>query len=168
MFILLSALAATSVAQQLAPAKRGLPECQMPNLESKTCFTLSKVTQLTPSTYAFDTELLLDAAGMITARIHSQVFVSGSEICERMSGRDAASATFASEGRPLSGPEAAEYRAKLRGQFAPIAGHIVCTRNIPADDGLETVIGTIDGKRVPQGDYGMKWVDPRDGWKVGP
>jgi hypothetical protein len=168
MLILLSALAATSVSQQLAPAKHGLLECQMPNLESKTCLTLSKVTQLSASTYAFDTELLMDAAGMITARIHSQVFVRGSEICERMSGKDAADASFASEGQPLSGSQAAQYRAKLRAQFAPIAGHTICTQNVPADDGLETVIGTIDGKRVPEGDYGMKWVDPRDGWKVGP
>jgi len=162
------ALAAASVAEQLAPAKNGMLQCQMPNLESKTCFSLSKVRQSGPSTYAFDTEVLVDAAGPVTASMHSTVFVRGSEICEKMTGRDTAGATFASEGHPLSAAEAADYRTRLRGDFAGLVGHTVCTRNVPGDGGFETVVGTIDGRRVPEADYAMKWVALGEGWKVAP
>jgi len=168
MLSVLLSLAAASVAQQLAPAKRGLLECQMPNLETKTCLSLSKVSQSSASTYSFETEMLVDQAGMITARMHTQVSVRGTQICEKMSVSDTARATFASEGRPLSGAQAADYRAKLRAEFAPVVGHIICTRNVTADDDMETVEAWIDGKRVPGGDYAMIWVDPADGWKVGP
>ena len=31
--------------------------------------------------------------------------------------------------------------------------------------GMEVVLATIGGKRVPAADYPMKWVGPKDGWK---
>jgi hypothetical protein len=162
------ALAAASVTEQMAPAKRGMLQCQMPNLESKTCFSLSKIRQTSPSTYQFETEILVDVAGVVTASMRSKVFTRGSEICQVMKPADATSATFASEGRPLSTEEAAEYRAKLRADFAAFAGHTICTRIVPGDEGVDTVVGTFDGRRSPAGDYAMKWVSPSDGWKVAP
>jgi hypothetical protein len=100
--------------------------------------------------------------------MHTRVIVRGSEICETMTGEEPTSATFALDGRPLSAGDSAGHRAKLQSSFAVFAGHTICTQNIPGDGGTETVVGTLDGKRVPAGDYPMKWVAPNDGWRVAP
>jgi hypothetical protein len=161
-------LAAASVAEQLAPAQQGMLQCQMPNLDSKSCFSLSTVRQTGPSTYSFKTEILVDAAGPVIASIRSIVSVRGAEVCQIMKANETAGATFTFDGRPLSGAEAAEYREGLRTDFAGLAGHMVCTQIVADDQGLLTVIGTLDGKRIPAGDYELKWVRPEDGWKVAP
>ena len=168
MFSIVLALTAASVAQQMEPAQQGLAQCQMPNFDSKTCFSLSKVHQAGPSTYTFETEILVDAAGAVTALMHTNVFVRGSEVCETMNGREVANARFASEGHPLSAVEATEYRAKLRASFAAFSGHTICTRIASGAEDTETVVATIDGRRVPAADYEMKWVSLHDGWRVAP
>jgi len=143
-------------------------QCQMPNLESKTCYSLTTVRQTGPSTYSLKTDILVDAAGPVIASIQSIVSVRGSEICQVMKPNELAGAEFTFDGRPFSGAEAADYRARLRGDFAGLAGHRVCTQIVPGEQGVVTVIGTLDGKRIPAGDYEMKWVTAEDGWKVAP
>ena len=162
------ALAAASVAEQMAPAKQGMLQCQMPNLESKTCFSLTTVRQTGPSTYSFTTEILVDAAGPVIASFRSIDSVRGPEICLIIKSNETEGATFTFDGRPLSGAEVADYRERLRANFAGLAGHRVCTQIVADDQGLLTVIGTLDGKRIPAGDYEMKWVRAEDGWKVAP
>lgn len=141
-------------------------QCQLPNTEARTCFSLSKITRSTPSTYRFTIELLLDAAGPVTATMESIDSVQGTYICETMSTAEAARAQFKSDGQPLSAIDAARYRATLRAMIAPVSGHRICTQVVPSEDGSLAVIGTLDGKRIPAGDYEMKWVKPSDGWRV--
>ncbi|HEX8839539.1 MAG TPA: hypothetical protein VF750_03605 [Sphingomicrobium sp.] len=162
------ALAAASVAQQLAPASRGLVQCQMPSPETKACFSLSKIRKTGPASYVYDTELLVDPAGAVTATFHSPVSVRGSEVCQAINGRDIAGATFASQGQRLSGADAAAYRAQLRSNFAGMLGHTICTRVVKGGGGGHTVIGWIDGARIPAGDYEMMWVSRAAGWRVAP
>ena len=168
MFSILLAFSAASVAQQMAPAKQGMQQCQMPNAAAKTCFSLSRVRQTSPSTYAFDSEILVDEAGTITATIHSTVFVRGGAICEVMKRSDLDQATIASEGNRQGRAQSAEYRARLEADYAPVFGHTICTQIVADEDGSLTVIGTLDGRRIPAGDYPMLWVKPEDGWKVAP
>ena len=141
-------------------------QCQLPNPEARTCFSLSKIARASPSTYRFTTELLLDAAGPVTATMESIDSVQGTYICETMSAREAARAQIKSDGHPLSATDAARYRATLRAMIAPVSGHRICTQIVTSEDGSLAVIGTLDGKRIPAGDYEMKWVKPSDGWTV--
>ena len=168
MFTVLLSLAAASVAHQLAPATRGLAQCQMPSPETKTCFSLSKIRKTGPASYVYDTELLVDAAGGVTATFHSPVSVRGSEVCQAINGRDIAGATFASQGQRLSAADAAAYRAQLRANFAGMMGHTICTRVVRGSGGTQTVIGWLDGARIPAGDYEMMWVSRASGWRVAP
>ena len=168
MLSIVAAITVATVAEQLSPAKEGMVECQIPNLQAKTCVSLSEVRQLGPSTYSFDTEILVDTAGPVTAMMHSEVFVKGSEVCQTMTGEEPAGATFLSGGHQLSASETAPYLTKLSASFAPLAGHTICTQNDSSADGVVTVIGTIDGNRVPPADYPMKWVKRSDGWRVAP
>lgn len=160
------ALAAASVAEQMAPAKQGLLQCQLPDVLFKTCFSLSTVHEVGPSTYMFEIELAMDA--QVTARMKNQAFVRGSNVCDVINVDDARGATFTSGGRPVSAAKAAAYRSKLRGSFAVFSGKTVCTHIVPGEQGVEMVAAIIDGKRLPAADYPMKWVAPKDGWKVAP
>src|SRR5688572_12022577 len=95
------ALAAAPVAEQMAPAKRGMLQCQMPDTLFKTCASLSKVVEAGPSTYRIQTRMLLDPTGPVVATMNTTVTVQGTEICERMKLADLSAATLTSAGKPI-------------------------------------------------------------------
>jgi hypothetical protein len=166
MISLAFALAAASVADQMAPARKGMLQCQMPDALFKTCASLSKVVEAGPSTYRIETRMLVDPTGPVVATIHSTVTVQGPEICERMELKDLADATFASAGKPIPAATAARYISVMRRAFAAVEGKQVCTQIAADDQGTTKVLARIGGKRVPALDYDMIWVDPADGWVV--
>jgi hypothetical protein len=161
-------LAAASVTEQMAPAKQGMLQCQMPDVLFKTCFSLSKVYQTGPSTWMFDTQMLVDLQSPVIASIKDTASVHGSEVCNAASANEVSKFTFSLEGRPLPPAEAANYRAKLGKAYAALTGKMICTEIVPNEHGMKMVQATIDGKRFPVGDYAMKWVSPKDGWTVAP
>jgi hypothetical protein len=161
-------MAAASVADQMAPARQGMMQCQMPDVLFKTCFSLSRIRQASPSTYIFETEMLVDETGPVTASMNSKVFVRGSELCEVMNPNEILEATITSQGHTLHAAQATKYRAKVRRTLAGFAGRTICTTIVAGDGEMQKVIGTVDGKRIPAADYAMKWVAPDDGWKVAP
>ena len=161
-------LSAASVTEQMAPAKQGMLQCQMPDVLFKTCFSLSKVYQAGPSNWIFDTQMVVDLQSPVIASIKDTASVRGSEVCNAASATEVSKFTFSLEGRPLPPAEAAKYRAKLRKYYAVLVGKMVCTQIVPNEQGMEMVQATIDGKRFPAGDYAKKWVSPKDGWTVAP
>ena len=166
MISLALALAAAPVAEQMAPAKRGMLQCQMPDTLFKTCASLSKVVEAGPSTYRIETRMLIDPSGPVVATMHSTVTVQGSEICERMKLADLSAATLTSAGKPVPPASAARYLNVMRHGFAALEGKQVCTEIVSDDQGTTKVLGRIAGKRMPALDYDMIWVAPGDGWTV--
>lgn len=160
------ALAAATVAEQMAPARQGMLQCQMPDALFKTCASLSKVVEAGPSAYRIETRMLLDPAGPVIATMHSTVKVQGAEICERMNLADLSEATLTSAGKSLPAANAARYLGVMRRGFAALEGKLVCTEIISDDQGTTKVLARIAGKRMPALDYDMIWVDPADGWTV--
>jgi len=161
-------MAAASVAEQMAPAKQGMLQCQMPDVFFKTCFSLSKVYQTGPSTWVFDTQIVVDPQSPVIASIKETASVRGSEICKAANAIDVSKFTFSLEGRPIPAGESAKYRAKLRKYYEAFAKKMICTQVVPSEQDMEMVQVTVNGKRFPAGDYAMKWVSLKDGWKVAP
>jgi hypothetical protein len=159
------ALAAASVAEQMAPARQGMLQCQLPDTLFKTCASLSKVVQSGPATYRIETKMLVDPNGPVVVTINSAVHVSGHEICDKNDPADLSAATWTSAGKPLASAGAARYLALIRRSLAAVQGKEVCTRIESEESGVK-VLGRIGGKRVPALDYDMMWVDPKDGWTV--
>ena len=166
MISLALALAAAPVAEQMAPAKRGLLQCQMPDALFKTCASLSKVVEAGPSAYRIETRMLLDPSGPVVATMNSTVTVQGTEICERMKLSDLSTARLTSAGKPIPPASAARYLSVMRRGFAALEGQQVCTEIVTEDQGTTKVLGRIAGKRMPALDYDMIWVAPGDGWTV--
>jgi len=167
MFSILLALAGASVAEQMAPARQGMLQCQMPDLVFKTCLSLSKVSQAGPSAYRFETRMLIDPNGPVVATIYTMVAVRGPEVCDTVEPSDLDTATVTMAGKPLPPASAAQHLATFRRLFETLQGEI-CTQIVPGEQGMEKVLSQINGKRVPAVDYDMKWVDPEDGWIIAP
>ena len=161
-------LFAASVAEQMAPAKQGMLQCQMPDVLFKTCASLSRVYQTGPSAWSFDGQMIVDPESPVTASFSDTAFVRGSEICKAANAVDVSKWTFTLEGRTLSTAEAARYRTKLQRLYGAFGNKLMCTEIVPNEQGMELVRATIGGKRFPIGDYAMKWVSPKDGWTVAP
>jgi hypothetical protein len=159
-------LAAASVTEQMAPARQGMLQCQMPDALFKTCASLSKVVQLEPSTYLIETNMLVDPRGPVVAKMKSKVFVEGEEICDKMDPKDISTAVITSDGKSVSAASAARYIAAMHRSFSAFHGKSVCTRIVADEQGVMKVQGRVAGKRMPQLDYDMSWVKPGDGWTV--
>jgi hypothetical protein len=94
-------LAGASVAEQMAPAKQGMVQCQMPDVLFKTCFSLSKVYQTGPSAWVFDTQMVVDLQSPVIASAEDTVFVRGTEVCKAFNAIDVSKFIFSLEGRPF-------------------------------------------------------------------
>jgi hypothetical protein len=161
-------LAAASVTKQMAPAKQGMVQCHMPDVLFKTCTALTKVWQVGPDSFRFESEIAIDPDGPIVVTERNTVRVQGTQACEtvRLSAIDSWPVKIA--GAPASPAQAARVRAALKRKFAPLSGKVTCYAIVPNDQQMETVQTSIGGKRTPALDYAMKWVSPKDSWTVAP
>lgn len=168
MFSIALLFAASSVAEQMAPAKQGLLQCQSPIPSTKTCDSMTKVTQIAPGSYRLDNRILIDADGPVVLIEHATASVVGTKLCEtvRLSEIDRFGVEIG--GRSATPAERARYRSDIKQKLSLIAGRTVCSSIVPDGDGMHLVEASISGQRIPAADYSMKWVGPNDGWKVAP
>ena len=167
MFSIALLFAASSVAEQMAPAKQGMLQCQSPIPSTKTCDSLSKVTQVAPGSYRFESEIMLDADGPVLASERNTTTVQGDKVCEPIRLADINKWTFTVAGRPATAAQASGFRVLLKERLGPINGVTLCTSIVPDGD-MHLVQAFVGSRRLEAGDYSMKWVGPNDGWKVAP
>ena len=161
-------LAAASAAEQLAPAKQGKIQCLAPIESTKTCDSLTKVTEVAPGRYTYDSESLLDADGPVIVSEHGTATVQGNRFCETVRVADANRLSFKVSGVPANAAQTARYRSLYRQKMALIAGQTLCSSIGPEEDGFHEVQAYLGTRAVPGLNYSMKWVGPNDGWKVAP
>ena len=159
-------LAATSVAEQMAPAREGKLQCQMPDMLFKTCASLTKVAVRDAATYRLETSLLVNPQGPVVATVQSDVRVQGEEICDKNDPADVAAATVTVDGKAPPPAVAARHVATLQKSLATFSRKLVCTRIVAGEEGRLKVEGRVSGIRIPALDYDMIWVGPADGWTV--
>lgn len=157
-----------SVAEQLAPARQGKLQCLSPIASTKTCDSLSKITQVAPGRYAYEAEILLDADGPVIVVERGTITVQGSKSCETVRLAELSRLKFKVAGVPASATETARYRTQFKQKFAPLAGQVICSSIGPEEEGAHEVETYLDGRHVVGMDYSMMWVNPNEGWKVAP
>ena len=159
-------LATSSVTEQMAPARKGMLQCQMPDMLFKTCASLTKVVEGGPAAYRLETSLLVNPQGPVVATIHSNVSVQGEEICDTNDPADVAAATVTVDGKTPPPAVAARHIASLKKSLATFSRKLVCTRIVAGEENRMKVEGRVSGVRMPALDYDMIWVGPADGWTV--
>jgi hypothetical protein len=160
------ALAAAAVAEQMAPAQKGMLQCQMPDMLFKTCASLTKVVASGPEAYRLETSLLVNPTGPVVATVTSNVAVQGNAICDKNDPADIDAAAVMIGGKPAPAAEAARHIATLKRTLATFARKTVCTEVVAGEGGTLKVQGRVNGTRIPLLDYDMIWVNPADGWTV--
>lgn len=166
MISLAIALAAASVAEQMAPAQKGMLQCQMPDMLFKTCASLTKVVVSGPEAYRVETSLLVNPVGPVVATVTSNLTVQGNAICDKNDPADIDAASVAIGGKPAPAAAAARHIATLRRTLATFSRKTVCTEIVAGEGGNLKVQGRVDGTRIPALDYDMIWVKPGEGWTV--
>jgi len=159
-------LAAASVAEQMAPAQKGMLQCQMPDMLFKTCASLTKVVVSGPEAYRLETSLLVNPVGPVVATVSSNLTVQGNAICDKNDPADIDAATVAIGGKPAPAAAAARHIATLKRTLATFSRKTVCTEVTIGEAGTLKVQGSVNGTRIPALDYDMIWVAPADGWTV--
>ena len=161
-------VAASSVADQMAPAKQGMVQCQSPDVLFKTCDSLSKVSQIGPDLYRIESEMLVDPDGPVVITEISTVSVQGIQVCDTVRLAEIDQWDVKVAGVPTTAAQAARHRSRIKRQLAFLSGQSICTTVVPGEQNMHNVQATIGGRRVPAFDYAMKWVSPDEGWKVAP
>lgn len=167
MLSVILSLAAAPVAQQMEPARQGKLQCQNPDALFKTCESLSRVVQVGPTSWRFDTEMLVDPEGPVIMTERSVTTVEGNTVCDVIRLPDIDHWGVRIGDRSATASETARFRNLFKSRLAKLAGMKVCTEILDAEEGIHKVVGTIGGVHFPAADYSMKWVDPGEGWTVG-
>jgi hypothetical protein len=145
-----------------------MAQCHMPDVLFKTCTALSKVWQVGPDSYRFESEIAIDPDGPVVVTERNTVRVRGMQTCETVNLSEIDRWPVKIAEAPASPAQAARIRATLKRKYASIAGKFVCSTIVPGEQQMETVETSIGGKRTPALDYAMKWVSLKDGWTVAP
>jgi hypothetical protein len=151
----------------LAPAREGQLHCYVPNVERKTCQSLAG--------YSFDGDSVSSSGSvmimpqpLIVMSMTSSATMRDGALCGPLTQGDLDSANFTIEGVAATPEEAANMRAALGQQLAPLMNRDLCTRFAPAPGGGQVAESTLDGTPRPEMNQPVIWVRPEDGYSVGP
>jgi len=146
----------------LAEAREGRLQCYQPDLSRRTCKGLAGFSFEDDGRIVSRSEVLVEAPVTTVMRVTSQVKVRGDAVCGPLA--DLERAEFLVQGRPATEGEVGLIRFFM--SSVPRHGE-VCTRWVRDGDGF-IAHGMLDGEELPEFEQRMVWVEPDDGFVVGP
>jgi hypothetical protein len=161
-------LASTSpqAADPLAPARAGKLQCANPNVEKKTCMSLTRYTVKPGGAFETATTVMIAPQPVVTMEVKSSGTVKDGALCAPIRTADFEAATFQMDGAALEATIAATIRGQVIASIAPMANKMGCTRETP-DGAVARAEVTIDGVARPELTQRVLWVKPEDGYKLG-
>ena len=163
---LLAAPAPASKIDARVPIRQGKLRCGLPDVRRKTCGTLSSYALGPNDSYVVSFQGLISDDGLVLAYAATGHFKNG-ELCLTVGSREVAAATFVKGGVTLTGDALVGLRDDLRIVFADTYGKEVCNRDL-GQDGVFRSEGWVAGERNADYDKDVIWVDPKDGYALGP
>lgn len=159
--------AGAPAADPLEPAWRGQVQCYGPNVARRTCASIGSYAKDAKGVIQNKAVVLLSASPVVVMTSVSPVRVKGAAVCGEIELSDLKAATFVVDGA-AAGPELAEtVRRTIEPEYAGIAGREVCTIYTPDGDALKAEV-SVAGKRHPEFDLPVRWVDANAGYEVKP
>ncbi|MDP1632651.1 MAG: hypothetical protein Q8L66_14645 [Caulobacter sp.] len=152
-------------ADPLAPARAGWLQCHTPDRSRKTCLALAGYRFAADGAILNEAQVLLSPDPLVTLTTVSPVVVRDGAVCGPFEGLDTAS--VAVRGQPADAGTTAAVRQQMIAAMAAYIGKEGCTTYAPAGDGLIGHV-TLGATRRPDLDQPVLWVDPAEGWVVGP
>ncbi len=166
----LGLVASPATAQEgdvLAPARAGQLQCFEPNVAAKTCQSLGGYTFHANGGIDNIAEILLMPSPVIVMRASGPVTVENNAICGPLRAEDIQNATFTIDGVAANAEEAAQLKAAMTQQLAPMFGVQNCLTLTPDGEGFRAE-STVAGAPRPELTQRAIWVGASDGWRVAP
>jgi hypothetical protein len=154
-------------AEPMDSLKSGKLECSKPDAQKHTCQTLTRY-EIDGSKAVLTTDGLIAPSPLITMRMTGHVTFKGSMICGFVSKEDVDAGVISVNGQRLTGATEAKIKDQMwTAAYAPRAGKEICSSYKPnGKDFTETFL--LDGKPDTLPDSIIRFVDPADGYMVGP
>lgn len=146
--------------------RQGKLRCGLPDVQRKTCGTLSSYALGPNDSYVVSFQGLISDDGLVLAYAATGHFKNG-ELCLAVGDREVAAARFIKGGVTLTGDALAGLRDDLRIVFADTYGKEICNRDL-GQNGVFRSEGWVAGERSTDYDKDVIWVDPKDGYTLGP
>lgn len=169
--LLLALLAAPAPASEpgfdaRVPIRQGKLRCGIPDVQRKTCGTLASYVLGPNDSYVVTFRGVISNDGLIMGYSATGQFRNG-ELCLMVGTRDIDAATFIKGGVAFSGDALTRMRGEMRALFAETDDREVCNRDL-GQQGVFRSEGWVSGERDSRYDKDVIWVDPKDGYTLGP
>ena len=161
--LMISAASADPLAEGLA----GKLQCYRPDTTRKTCGALSSYSLRRDGAVLNTADVMLSPNPVVVMHTVSTVEIKGEAVCGPLRKDDIDGAAILVNGVPLPEEKAVAARAQIAGAFQAMLGKEVCTTYVPDGDKLSAHV-SVDGKPNPAFTQTVIWVNPEDGYKVGP
>lgn len=153
-------------ADPLGPAREGKAQCYTPDVARKTCQSIGGYRFEPAGGVIINTaEAMLAPSPLVVIRTEAPVTIRDGQICGHLTGVEQADVFVA--GAPASAAVGDQIRAGYLQALAPFLGKEVCSTPAPGG-GNGPSTATLDGVAVPAMTQTVLWIDPADGWRVGP
>lgn len=153
-----SALAAASAADPLAPAWAGQVQCYAPDAELKQCSSIGRYRREMDGKILNEAVVAISKSPAITMSTLAEVSVEQGRICSVISPAEVEGAAFRIQGAVAPVDQAARLKTAMASAMQPLFGRKVCVS--PAGEAW------VDGVRRPQMDQKVIWVPARGGYGV--
>jgi hypothetical protein len=165
--LLAAAAAGAPLPPPIEPAGEGRMQCAAPDVTRKVCGTLTGYVRRPDGGIETTATVLLDRDPLVIMTTISDATIAQGRVCGAMSKAVIAAARFTMAGAEVDDAKAAMLRAAVTRAYGEIVDHTMCTSFLPDGSGFSAHTA-VDGLPRPGLDRRVIWVNPADGWKVGP
>jgi hypothetical protein len=149
----------------IAKASDGSLQCYSPNVQTKSCRSLSTYQRRADGTLVNPATVLISNSPAITMTAATTVQIKNGQVCGALRADDIAAARFQISGG-TAGPELnAKLRRVVASSMKGVIGKEICTAYISVA-GVLTAKASVDGAHAVS--EPVIWVSPSDGYKVQP
>jgi hypothetical protein len=163
----MAALATGKNSDPLASAARGLVECYTPDDQRKTCRVIASYTALGGGRYDSSSLMLVSPQGPITLEINAPLVVKSGQACGTIQRRQLEAASVRVAGRLVDRATTDRIWAAVEQSLEPMINREVCTAYTSSASGM-TATNIVDGRWLVDDEQQVKWIRPRDGYRVAP
>lgn len=155
-------------ADVLAPARAGQIQCYEPNVQAKTCQSISGFSPGPGGAIINTSDSVINPSNpIIVMRTISPVTIRNNAICGPLTNEDIGRARFTIDGHAATEADTQQLRTALTQQLAPLIGQETCITLTPVNDGLRADTA-IAGRARPDLAQRVMWVRADEGYRVAP
>ena len=161
-------------ADGLSEARAGKLQCYEPNLANRTCHGLFKIVIKADGSATSGGDVLLNVLNgssvLVMRTPQSAATVTGNSTCSVARKSDIEGSVFLLDGKPVNAESDRRIKDDMETRQAASFGTTECSIYTVAKPGVYQVTETVNGKPQPVGSHivGMIWVNPSEGYKIGP